>query len=250
MEETVSSQLTAIEDLGQQSSQRLLMLNERVDSSATNTSEAVGLTNHMLHQVLEDIQHVKYHMSNPAPQITLDPTKELPIVLEDALGCHLTVPMDWIENWDVRMRHPLLSTNYLTSTPQGFYKLLQLRFETIGKGQELIQRRQFALEDSSSGLDVNRSLPISVSFRRGMKIDMSMMFSNDDAIEGVCPKCRTPANAPENTTIQWYVPASVRTKYNDRRPLLADNTFYYEVQSAKHTFVSMHLTPPTPRTIP
>ena len=82
-------------------------------------------------------------------------------------------------------------------------------YKKIGKGQALVQRRQFALEDHLSGLDVDRSLPISVSFRRGMKVDMSMMFSNAEDIEGACPECHTPANAPHNTTVQWQVPVSV-----------------------------------------
>ncbi|KAK1829516.1 hypothetical protein QBC39DRAFT_356297 [Podospora conica] len=184
MERVMSSKLTTMGNLGQEHSQRLLTLDRRVESSAIRTSEAVGLTNKRLAQLVEDVQHVKYQMSNPLPQPALDPSKDFPVILEDALGYQLTVPMDWIDTWD------------------GLYKLLQLRFEKLGKGQSLVKSRQFALEDHSSGLDVDQSVPISVSFRRGMKIDMSMLFPSEDSIAGACPRCRETANAPDNTTVQ------------------------------------------------
>lgn len=43
MEQVLSSKLTAIEDLAQQHSQRLLTLNQHAEATATCTSEAVVL---------------------------------------------------------------------------------------------------------------------------------------------------------------------------------------------------------------
>lgn len=43
---------------------------------------------------------------------TLDPTRELPVTIEDALGRHLTVPAEWLEflQWDVRCEQSLTIT--------------------------------------------------------------------------------------------------------------------------------------------
>ncbi|KAK0631300.1 hypothetical protein B0T14DRAFT_1158 [Immersiella caudata] len=185
VEKTVTTQFTKLEGLSQQQSQQLLALDEKVNTANSKSSSAVDLTNSLLRRLVEDVQHVKYQMSNPLPPNALDPTKELPILLEDALGYQLVVPMDWVDSWE------------------GFYQLLRLRFQKIGKGQDLVKRGQFALEEASSGRDIDRRVPISISFRRGMKIDMSIMFSNEESIEGACPRCREPANAPDNTTVSW-----------------------------------------------
>jgi len=36
-----------------------------------------------------------------------------------------------------------------------------------------------------------------------MKIDMSMMLTNTEDVNGACPGCREAADVPENTTVQW-----------------------------------------------
>jgi hypothetical protein len=102
-EKVVTTHFTKLEALGQQQSQRLLTLDEKVETSSSQTAEAADLTNRLLRRLVEDVQHVKYQMSNPPPPTALDPTKELPVVLEDALGYQLVVPMDWIGSWEVRI---------------------------------------------------------------------------------------------------------------------------------------------------
>jgi len=76
-----------------------------------------------------------------------------------------------------------------------------------------------------------------VSFRRGMKIDMSMMLVNTDSVQGACPKCRLPANAPNDTTVQWLVLFPIPC--DTGRHLTSVN----KVKSAKCTFASMTLAP-------
>lgn len=103
IEQVVSSKLTTIEGLAEQGSQRLLTLNQAAEGSATCTSEAVVLNQQILCQLAEDVRHVKYQLTNSPPRGALDPTRELPVILEDALGFQLTVPMDWIDTWDVSL---------------------------------------------------------------------------------------------------------------------------------------------------
>jgi len=101
MEQVVSSKLATIEGLAQQHSQSLLTLNQRAEASAICTSDAVVLNQQILCQLAEDVRHVKYQMSNPPPPGTLDPTKELPVILEDAFGVQVPIAMDWIRDWIV-----------------------------------------------------------------------------------------------------------------------------------------------------
>lgn len=117
MEQVVSSKLTTIEGLAQQHSQRLLTLNQHAEASATCTSEAVALNQQILCQLAEDVRHVKYQMSNPTPRGALDPTRELPVILEDALGFQLTIPMDWINGWGVSI--PTLTQRVTIHLAQG-----------------------------------------------------------------------------------------------------------------------------------
>jgi len=76
----ITTQTTSLEALGRQQSQQLTP---------------------MVRQLVEDVGRVRYQMSNPPPRAALDPTKDLPILLEDPLGTRLTVPMEWVKSWEV-----------------------------------------------------------------------------------------------------------------------------------------------------
>ncbi|KAK0647092.1 hypothetical protein B0T16DRAFT_414687 [Cercophora newfieldiana] len=100
-QKTMVAHATALEKLSQQQHQQLSTLDERVELSVGQNSQAINLANDLLRKLVEDVQHVRYHMSNPPPPGALDPTKNLPVLLEDPLGYCLTVPMEWIKSWEV-----------------------------------------------------------------------------------------------------------------------------------------------------
>ncbi|KAK3349651.1 hypothetical protein B0T25DRAFT_582548 [Lasiosphaeria hispida] len=78
-----TAEFTALKELGQEQSRQLSALDK---SSGSQALKAVDLSNNLLRQLAEDVRHVKYQMSSPSPPNALDPTKECPILLEDALG--------------------------------------------------------------------------------------------------------------------------------------------------------------------
>lgn len=80
--------------------------------------------------------------------------------------------------------------------------LLETRFKKR-KGYDLVVKRQFALEESCSGKDLDQTLPLNACLRRGMKINMSMIFVNVQILKGFCPRCKIETDAPEETTVQW-----------------------------------------------
>lgn len=73
------------------------------------------------------------------------------------------------------------------------------------KGQDMVQRQAYALEESATGKDLRTDIPLPQCLRRGMRISMSMIFERSELIVGACPRCRAITNAPEGVDIQWYV---------------------------------------------
>ncbi|KAH7146239.1 hypothetical protein EDB81DRAFT_486124 [Dactylonectria macrodidyma] len=115
----------------------------------------------------------------------LDPTKELPAVLEDALGNELPIPAEWLGSleWET------------------LYGLLRDHFKGR-KGYDMVLTREYALEDSSSGRDLDTNRPLHFCLRRGMKINMSMVFDAATLVAGACPRCTTATDAAEDVTVQ------------------------------------------------
>ncbi|VUC29308.1 unnamed protein product [Clonostachys rosea] len=117
---------------------------------------------HNLDRIIAD-QH--YHASNGIFLNGPDPTFGKPVLFEDSLGTVLELPTEWIHSW------------------QFFQMLLQHHFEEL-KGYRMVVRRQYALEENITGKDLDESLPPKASFRRGMKINMSMIFTGDQIMQG------------------------------------------------------------------
>ncbi|KAF5010875.1 hypothetical protein FDECE_2982 [Fusarium decemcellulare] len=115
----------------------------------------------------------------------IDPTKELPVTLEDSLGRQFPIAPELLSflGWET------------------FYSLVSDSF----KDQDchgMVMRREYALEDSASGKDLNPDRPLPFCLRRGMKVNMSMIFQTAYAIYGACPRCVTAVHCAEGVTVQ------------------------------------------------
>ncbi|KAH8165437.1 hypothetical protein CIB48_g2818 [Xylaria polymorpha] len=107
---------------------------------------------------------------------SLDPTREMPIWFEDALRCKLKLPIEWISDWKCHFRGRV--------------------------GKEMVLRKLYTLEEDRSGRDLDDSQPLTSSLRRGMKINMAMVFVNADVLSGCCPRCLVEVDVPEGITFQ------------------------------------------------
>ena len=67
----------------------------------------------------------------------------------------------------------------------------------------MVTKRLYALEESCSGRDLDQSIPLSACIRRGMKINMSMVFVNAKIIQGICPRCKTAVDSPKDALVNW-----------------------------------------------
>lgn len=85
-----------------------------------------------------------------------------------------------------------------------FHLLLAHQFENR-KGHKRVLNGEYALEEACTGTDIDTSLPLSASVRKGMKINMSIIFMVDTIITQPerCPRCETSYSAAENVVVQW-----------------------------------------------
>lgn len=84
--------------------------------------------------------------------------------------------------------------------------MLQRHFEKRDlKGKEKVRKKQYALEDHCSGMDLDRSQPLAQWLRRGMKVNMSMVFrvTKQELTRSRCPRCRAAVASTEGRTVQW-----------------------------------------------
>ncbi|KAK3941234.1 hypothetical protein QBC46DRAFT_353431 [Diplogelasinospora grovesii] len=160
----------------EQTSWSMLALMKNVSVAVIELKDMVGTCA----QVAVSLQTLA---SNPMFFRGLDPTRNMPVFFEDALGNVLEISVDWIHDWDM------------------FHSLLEHRFQNL-KGHQLVQQQAYALEENCTGKNIDRRRPWSASVRRGMKVNMSMVFTDVPDGEERCPGCKTGADFPENGAIQ------------------------------------------------
>ncbi|KAK7959484.1 uncharacterized protein PG986_004338 [Apiospora aurea] len=129
-------------------------LSKRHEVQATGLMSIVAILIAVFHQ----IGHVRalivaimsrLQMITTSPLLQgLDPTKGLPVYLEDALGEIRELPLQWVTDWD------------------DVDTLLEMWFKNR-KGYQLVKSPFFALEDDCSGQDIDRGLPPNTCLRRG-----------------------------------------------------------------------------------
>ncbi|WAO84146.1 Hypothetical protein NCS54_00135200 [Fusarium falciforme] len=115
----------------------------------------------------------------------MDPTNGLPAIIEDALGRQVPIPAEWLGSLEWEALYALLSCHFKGQN-----------------GHEMVMRREYALEESASGRDLDPERPLHLCLRRGMRINMSMIFQTAERLSGACPRCRTETAAPEGITAQ------------------------------------------------
>ncbi|KAH6656979.1 hypothetical protein BKA67DRAFT_176692 [Truncatella angustata] len=157
--------------------------NNTILTIAKSTIDPIKHLEQLLANVAHDVVQLRETVSNSNFIRSLDPTREMPLNLNDAFGRDIAIPLQLIIDW------------------QSFNTILGILFQSQ-KGHDMVLKQQFALEEHFSGKDIARDSPLSECIRRGMRIDMSMIFETNIVLLGACPRCREDTDAPENVTIQ------------------------------------------------
>ncbi|RTE71534.1 hypothetical protein BHE90_014055 [Fusarium euwallaceae] len=143
---------------------------------------AIVQVKELLVQVSQDVINVQV-VFNSMWLRSLNPTNELPVIIEDVLGRHVPIPPQWVDSLDWETLYTLLCCHFKGQN-----------------GHEMVMKRQYALEESTSGRDLDPNRPLHFCLRRGMKINMAMRFQTTEPLSDACPSCMTEIDAPEGVT--------------------------------------------------
>jgi len=83
-----------------------------------------------------------------------------------------------------------------------FETILAKRFEKL-KGHQKVLRKEYAIEESRSGRELNKMEDWNLCFRPGLKIEMSMIFKQTKASTS-CPGCQTESESAGGSVTEWY----------------------------------------------
>jgi hypothetical protein len=86
--------------------------------------------------------------------------------------------------------------------------VLRSNFRNVGRGAKKIERGEFAIQDATTKLDVDLTLPWEACFRPGQHTVMSMIFKSAKASNMACPTCndKNEDNFAQDEDIEWYAP--------------------------------------------
>lgn len=82
-----------------------------------------------------------------------------------------------------------------------FETILAKRFERL-PGKNKVIRKEYAIEESKSGRELARDWEWSRCFRPGLKVNMSMVFKQNQPIS-TCPGCQSETKAADTAMIEW-----------------------------------------------
>lgn len=86
---------------------------------------------------------------------------------------------------------------------KGFNDLIAHQFEGHS-GYWMVHRLEYTLEETCSGKRINRKFPLKSAIRRGMRLEMNMIFKDID-VTSRCPRCNTRAEMKPGILVQWCV---------------------------------------------
>ena len=111
-----------------------------------------------------------------------------PLILTDALGRVAPIHLELINSWDV------------------FDSVLAARFIDL-PGEGKIARGEYAIQEPNLERDLERTQPFTACFMPGRRLDMMMVFrnENDSNQSNSCPGCKTDSEEGSSSTTQWFV---------------------------------------------
>ena len=117
------------------------------------------------------------------------PLLEDPFILEDAIGRIAPVHLRFINSW------------------AAFQAVMEIRFQ--GKqGLRKICRKEYVLQESATGKEIDLSLDFDDAFLPGQRVTMSLIFKRNSTEQSTqtmahCPRCDTLSELPTSADILW-----------------------------------------------
>ncbi|KAF4633139.1 hypothetical protein G7Y89_g4976 [Cudoniella acicularis] len=178
--------------LAEEQMSRLKIMDEKLDLQAKSSDMILktvksGITHIIdMKTVLSQVRcHILAQQTTPRGLGTH--WQQAPVTLEDALGFLVPIPLELVNSWKM------------------FDMILSERFEKH-PGHWKVQRREYAIEGDATRRELSRPSEWSMCFRPGQKVDMSVLFSENDGSGNHCLRCRTKSEALSEAKFQCANP--------------------------------------------
>lgn len=160
-------------------------LASRACDSIRRTFVALAEVKDMLCKLTQTVVGLQILVSDIASFRFLDPTREKEVILEDSLGRVLPIPAQLLAKLQWNTLHLILEDQFRGDT-----------------GHAMVKQKEYALEESCRGIELPQNKPLAASLRRGMRINMAMLFPST-ADTSSCPRCDVPAQGQDGQEIKW-----------------------------------------------
>jgi len=84
--------------------------------------------------------------------------------------------------------------------------VLKVNFKKVGRAAEKIENGEFAMNDASTKHDIDLGTDWDVCFFPGQRVEMSMVFEQQQNTGNQCPTCQEMCDPSNDLDIEWYVP--------------------------------------------
>ena len=85
---------------------------------------------------------------------------------------------------------------------EAFIAVFAINFKKFGTDNKIIND-EFAIEDSISRKDIDLDKDWDLCFSPGQRVEMSMIFRQDQILASSCPKCKTACSGGQDGENEW-----------------------------------------------
>lgn len=86
---------------------------------------------------------------------------------------------------------------------QEFITVLKIKFKDTGRGVNMIDQNEFAIDDSKTKCDVDLRREWNICFTPGRRLEMSMVFARTAPIANCCPNCGATSTVSKQKNVEW-----------------------------------------------
>jgi hypothetical protein len=83
--------------------------------------------------------------------------------------------------------------------------VLKVNFQKIGRAAEKIEHGEFAINDASTKHDIDLETDWDVCFFPGQRVEMSMVFDQQQNTGSQSPKCQERCDPSSGLDVEWYI---------------------------------------------
>ena len=129
------------------------------------------------------------------------------VILEDALGYHLRIPLEVVKSWNVRYSCRV-SVWLSILTRQTVDSIIHDQFQNR-PGWNLVKDRRYIIQDCQTGKIMRQDILFTHAVRPGQKLLMAMVFYQQLEPDNICPRCKTITVAGSSVDVVWYATGKV-----------------------------------------